>query len=193
MLTRWYEQQNPALIDSSQAEVISDIRQISKWMYSNAFVPNPKPKKEVVVEQADIDLALKQNITSVRKLLFLFILLEKAGMNTIGAKRLGEIIGVSRMTIHKNLNRLEKEGAIIRIRRAAIHNEDGSFYQPKNIYRVCDIHRKKTHHDNSGKNMVILVETLLSSFSDVYEQAMLEMTVAPGNTHPETLKERLIE
>lgn len=189
----WYEQQDQSLIKSSRKEVMLDIRQVASWTYGSKFCFSPEKKDEVCFGEADADLVQKQHIPSARKLVFLLILLEKAGMNAIAAWRLGEIIGVSRMTIHKNLNRLEKEGVINRIHRTAFHNEDGSFYQPKNIYQVCDSHKKKTQHDNIGKNMVVLVETLLSSFADVYEQVMMETTSVPGKTHLATLRERHIE
>lgn len=175
-LTAWTAEQDPSLIESSPEKVAQDIRQLVRWMYGDTFRMRNKPQDEVVFTKQDTALVLGQPTRSLRRLLFLLIGLERSGHPGVSEKDLGLHIGISRCMMEKNLNRLEKEGRIHRIRNPCTRREDGTYYQRSNTYRVQGIPRIQKPDENTPEKHVILsMEMLLSSFDEVYFKTMADM------------------
>lgn len=184
MLALWYERQNPALIDSTRAEVERDIRRITKWTYGATYANRVARPKEIHMDADDLRLVLGHSCKSLRKTLFLLIALQKARISNVSTAKLGALIGVSSETIRKNKLRLERDGIITTIGGTSIRNDDGSFYRPGNTYRVS-IDRKSNRPANTQIPQVTLsVDALMASFTEIYYDtiiALMKMTGIESN------------
>lgn len=174
MLLSWCEQQDQSLIESNNGQIDADIRRITNWVYGKTFQKKTRRAKQVAITLTDVQIVLRQSARSVRKLLFFIIATHKACYYGISAKRMGEIIGVSRMSVHTALNRLEEQRLIQRLHKPASALEHGRYYRPANSYRVCYENFGITGQCGIKTTIEVSADTLLSDFYEVYSGVMLE-------------------
>lgn len=190
MLALWYEQQDQELIESSPAQIRCDIKRIVKWTYGDMFRLRSKAQEQASFDGVDAEAVLSQKTPSMRKLMFLLIALEKAKVTNVGGARLAKIMGVSHATVHNNTKLLEAAGWISKTSRTPLRNEDGTFYKPCNVYRVCRTNPGyRTNTPGVNASVMIPTDALLSSFTDVYYETMLTLTEEAGLDGTHILRE----
>lgn len=190
MLTQWYHAQDLALVSSSEKEVLDDIDRIIQWVYGEHFMMRASPLTEVELDAADLCQVLVQTTSVTRRLLFALTVLGKASRRHLPMRALGALIGCTEESIRRRTSALIEQGVLIKIKHRPIRLQDGSYRDGCNDYEVLRLAESRDCRAQwPDLKATVPVDTLMTSFDDVYYKTMLFFMDTTSMTNPSILRE----
>ena len=144
-LVRWYRDQNPALISSSEEEVLEDIERIVRWCYAQTFRPGKRKSapEQICFTASDMESLLRQSSASCRKLLFLVLRGgKKYGCMKATQEELAEALGVKRLSVIEAAKKLSEGGWIRIVKAKAKRGTDGVIRRASSRYYALEQDRE---------------------------------------------------
>lgn len=162
-LNEWLDEQDEVYLTDPIPRIRKDIHDVVSWVYSDSF--HVSRKLSVAFTTDDIKILIERRPRIQRQFLFVTLYYQKKfGTMKLGAEKIAEKIGCSRIAVLKSANILEKEGIIEITRQGAL--KIGNTYKPMpNIYRVIG----KAKNPDSISNMVDNIEICGDSFQDMWK------------------------
>lgn len=136
-IVHWYRKQDQRLIKEGERAVLTDIDQIVRWAYSEKF-QLVKRTSEIVFGPDDFRILAAQTIQSRRKIMFYVLLcMKRYGHVTASAQQMSEILGISRSSLQKALDKLMDAKWITSKRNRCVTKPEGVVRLP-NTYFLSD-------------------------------------------------------
>lgn len=133
-LNEWLDEQDEQYLSDPIPRIRKDIADVAKWVYSESFHVSKNVK--LIFTAEEIKLLIERRPRIQRQFIFTVLCYQKRyGMLRLGAEKIAEAIGCSRLAVVNAANTLEQEGIIEVTRQSAL--KIGDMYKPMpNIYRI---------------------------------------------------------
>lgn len=133
-LNEWLDDQDEQYLSDPIPRIRKDIVDAAKWVYSESF--HVAKKFKMIFTADEMKLLFEKRPRVQRKFLFAVLCYQKKyGMLRLGAEKIAEEMGCSRLAVIKAADALANEGIVEVVRQSAV--KLGEAYKPMpNMYRV---------------------------------------------------------